>query len=147
MEQKRTLALPTRATLKAQAKRLRSDLTAQGKPTTHAQALEAIAHQWGARDWNTLHAQAPDTLQRSFTPGERISGLYLGHAFQGTVKAAQMASAGFWRLTVVFDDAVDVVESQHFTGLRKQVSATIGPQGHTAQKTSNGQPHMVLDAW
>lgn len=139
--------LPTRATLKAHAKRLRADLAAQGKPTTHAQALEAIAHQWGARDWNTLHAQAPEVLARSFTPGERISGHYLGHAFKGTVKAAQIASAGYWRLTVVFDDAVDVVDSQHFSGFRKQVNATIGPQGRTAQKTSDGQPHMVLDAW
>src|SRR5690606_31658729 len=42
---------------KAQAKALRAALQAQGTAISHAQALELIARQHGARDWNTLHAR------------------------------------------------------------------------------------------
>ena len=42
---------------KAQAKALRAALLAQGTAISHAQALELIARQQGARDWNTLHAR------------------------------------------------------------------------------------------
>jgi hypothetical protein len=154
--------LPPRATLKAQAKRLRADLATKGQALTHAQALEAIAHQWGARDWNTLHAAAPETTVETtvetsgetsgetgspkahYAPLQRVTGRYLGHPFTGHVKAAQSAHGGFWRLTLVFDKAVDVVTSKHFSALRKQVNTTVGPEGHSAEKTSDGQPHMVI---
>ena len=44
------------AELKAQAKRLRARLQASGTHISHSEALELIAHQNGARDWNTLRA-------------------------------------------------------------------------------------------
>lgn len=136
--------LPTRDALKAQAKTLRADLSARGQTITHAQALETVAHQWGARDWNTLSAQAAAT-PLSYTPGQRISGRYLGHTFEGIVKAARLSSSGMWSLTLRFDAAIDVVTSAHFSALRRQVSATVRADGTTAQKTSDGQPHLVLD--
>ncbi len=136
--------IPSRDVLKSQAKRLRSDLAARGQTMTHAQALETVAHQWGARDWNTLSAQAAKT-HPGWTPGQRISGRYLGHAFQGVVKAARQQANGFWALTLRFDQAIDVVTSDHFSAFRRQVSATVNAQGVSPQKTSDGQPHMVLD--
>lgn len=134
---------PSRDVLKAQAKRLRADLGAKGTPMTHASALETVAHQWGMRDWNTLAAKA-DVSAVQWHHGQRVSGRYLGHPFRGVIKAASLASSGFWSLTVRFDAPVDVVESEHFTSLRQQVNATINAAGFSPQKTSNGQPHMVV---
>ena len=44
---------------KNQAKRLRTSLADRGVEVTHSEALELVAHQYGARDWNTLAAQPP----------------------------------------------------------------------------------------
>ena len=135
--------IPSRDVLKAQAKRLRTDMRDKGAQMTHASALETVAHQWGMRDWNTLAAKA-DVSAVEWHPGQRASGRYLGHPFEGVIKAARLSSSGVWSLTVRFDEPVDVVESQHFTSLRRQVNATINAQGESPQKTSNGQPHMVI---
>ncbi|KIN60627.1 hypothetical protein Z945_1602 [Sulfitobacter noctilucae] len=140
-----TKTLPSRDMLKAQAKRLRADLTARGQVISHAQALETIAHQWGARDWNTLSARASTQHPGGFAPGQRVTGRYLGHPFQGEVKAARQSANGFWSLTLRFDTAIDVVTSPLFSSMRRQVSATVTPKGVSPQKTSDGQPHMVLD--
>lgn len=139
-----TTPLPSRDVLKAQAKRLRSDLAAHGQTITHAQALETIAHQWGARDWNTLSAQAARS-HPGWTPGQRVTGRYLGHAFAGKIKAARQQANGYWALTLRFDEAIDVVASTQFSAFRRQVSATVTAQGLSPQKTSDGQPHMALD--
>ena len=135
--------IPSRDVLKAQAKRLRSDLATRGQTISHAQALEAIAHQWGVRDWNTLSAQA-SRVHPGFAPGQRISGRYLGHAFAGVVKAARQSANGYWALTLRFDEAIDVVASAHFSSYRRQVNTTVNHDGISPQKTSDGQPHMVL---
>lgn len=139
------ISLPSRSALKAQAKRLRSGLAETGQPISHAQALEAVAHQWGARDWNTLHARAKDDPQPQYAPLQQISGLYLGHRFAGHIKAAHSKGGDYWSLTIVFDEAIDVVTSTRFSSFRKQVNCTIGPNGQTVQKTSDGQPHLVVD--
>jgi catechol 2,3-dioxygenase-like lactoylglutathione lyase family enzyme len=52
-------------THKQMAKRLRADLTTRDVTISHSEALELVAHQLGARDWNTLAARpategAPD---------------------------------------------------------------------------------------
>lgn len=138
--------LPTRTALKAQAKRLRATLTAAGTPCSHAQALEAIAHQWGTRDWNTLSAKAPEAQVRGFHTGQRLSGLYLGHPFVGTVKAVRALASGQHGLTLRFDAPIDVVTSPQFSAFRRQVNCVVNAKGRSAQKTSDGQPHVVLDA-
>jgi hypothetical protein len=135
--------IPSRDVLKAQAKRLRADMDAQGTQMTHASALETVAHQWGMRDWNTLAAKA-DVEAVNWQVGSRATGRYLGHPFTGMIKAARLAASGFWTLTVRFDAPVDVVESEHFSALRQQVNTTVNAQGESPQKTSDGQPHMVI---
>jgi hypothetical protein len=135
--------IPSRDVLKAQAKRLRADLGAKGTDMTHASALQTVAHQWGMRDWNTLAAKA-DVSAVQWHPGQRVTGRYLGHPFKGVVKAARLASSGFWSLTVRFDVPIDVVESQHFSALRQQINTTVNARGESPQKTSDGQPHMVV---
>ena len=55
---------------KQQAKRLRTSLAERGVEVTHSEALELVAHQYGARDWNTLAAQprGPAEAPRDFGP-------------------------------------------------------------------------------
>ncbi|GAB3746919.1 glyoxalase superfamily protein [Microlunatus parietis] len=53
------IILPTPPEAKAQAKRLRRALAAQGVELSHARALELIAATHGVRDWNTLSGLAP----------------------------------------------------------------------------------------
>ena len=125
-------AAPSADVLKSQAKRLRADL-----------ALEMVAHQWGARDWNTLSAQAAAPAQ-GWTPRARVQGRYLGHPFTGVVKAARLSGSGMWSLTLRFDTAIDVVTSPLFSNMRRQINAVVDAQGISPRKTSDGQPHLVL---
>ena len=135
--------IPSRDVLKSQAKTLRKDMAARGQSISHAEALETIAHQWGARDWNTAVALSAQGSP-GWAPGMRVQGRYLGHSFEGVIKAARQSSAGFWSLTMRFDTAIDVVKSKQFSAFRRQVNVTINSDGHSPQKTSDGQPHLVL---
>lgn len=140
--------IPTRTALKSQAKRLRATLGDQGKIISHGQSLELIAQQYGLRDWNTLNAMAPEetrTNQLERNVGQIVSGQYLGHKFKGQIKSASQATSGHWFLTLVFDEAVDVVASEHFSNFRRQVNCTVGPDGRSARKTSDGQPQVILE--
>lgn len=139
-----TTQIPSTDILKSQAKRLRADLASQGNAVSHAATLEMVAHQWGARDWNTLSARASVPAQ-GWTPGDRVSGRYLGQPFKGAVKAAKLSGSGMWSLTLRFDEAVDVVTSHLFSNLRRQVNAVVGANGVSPRRTSDGQPHLVLD--
>lgn len=142
------IPLPSRAALKAQAKRLRATLTDAGTACTHAQALETIARQWGARDWNTLSARASDAPTPRYQTGQRVTGRYLGQSFTGHIKTATQMGDGHHRLTLRFDAPVDVVTSARFSSFRQQVTAVVDATGRSAQKTSDGVPHLVLlDAW
>ena len=140
--------IPSRKTLKSQAKRLRATLSEQGKTISHAQSLEVIAQTYGARDWNTLNARSFDetrTNHSDWQVGQRVSGQYLGHRFTGQIKAARSIGSTHLALTLVFDKAVDVVDSEHFSNLRRQVNCTVGPDRRTSAKTSDGQTQVVLE--
>lgn len=129
--------------LKAQAKRLRKALAESGTEISHSKALELVAQSVGARDWNTVAAK-PRPNAPVWQVGQAVSGRYLGHAFTGRVHAVAARSPGWHRLTIDFDTPVDVVASAHFTSLRRRVSAMVGADGMTVEKTSDGQPHLQL---
>jgi len=141
-----TNILPSTDALKVQAKRLRSRLAEQGKPVSHAAALELIAGQNGYRDWNTLSAAAgkgAGGLRLGL--GDQVRGRYLGQAFAGRLVALQSLSGGKrFRLTIQFDEPVDVVSFDSFSALRRRVTAIVGEDGRTVEKTSNGLPHLEL---
>jgi hypothetical protein len=139
--------LPPRADLKDQARRLRGAMADSGTAISHSAALETVARQWGYRDWNTLSAAAPDTRDAPrWQVGQRVKGRYLGQPFLGRIKAAARGSGGFWRLVLVFDDPVDVVTFAGMSNLRRQVNCTVNAQGVTVERTSDGQPHVTLQA-
>ena len=49
------------------------------------------------------------------------------------------------RTTLHFDEPVDVVSVESFSSFRQRVTCTLTPDGRTPQKTSNGEPQLVLD--
>ncbi len=143
-----TLNLPSLETLKAQAKRLRAELEHDGHPVSHSRSLELLAHQHGFRDWNGLHA-AIGNRARSGPPvalGARVTGRYLGQAFEGEVTSvAVLSTPDRYRVTVNFDQPVDVVTFDSFSNYRRRVTTIVDRDGVSAERTSNLQPHMQLD--
>ena len=130
--------------LKAQARRLRQALAEDGDFISHSEALELLAKQMGFRDWNALHAAAgnrPPPLQI----GARVSGRYLGQKFTGLVIGIEALSGERRRVTIDFDEAVDVVTFDSFSAFRKRVTAVIGENNESAEKTSNGRPQMEIE--
>lgn len=131
--------------MKTQAKALRAALRAQGTEVSHAQSLELLAVQHGARDWNTLHARL---CQRNAPPqlalGDRVSGHYLGQPFRGKVVALS-GPDGYRAIEIQLDTPVDVVRFASFSNWRSRIRATMDSAGRSHGKTSDGVPHLVLE--
>ena len=139
--------LPTLDAVKAQAKQLRSALEKSDTMISHSRSLELIAGQFGFRDWNTLHAAIGNSPGLTFNTGQIVSGRYLGKAFAGKVVGHQNhGSTGRQRLTVLFDEPVNVSRFENMPVFRYRVSCTLDGDGHCASKTSDGVPHFVFDA-
>ena len=98
--------------LKQQAKRLRTQMGVDSTAITHSQALELLAHQYGYKNWNTLHAASGN--QPPGPPvsiGSIVSGRYLGQPFTGNViSVAELGQGERYRITVNFEEPVDVVQ-------------------------------------
>ena len=141
-----TQHLPTLDALKGQAKRLRSELAATGTQVGHSRALELMAKQYGYKDWNTLHAAVGNRPEPApVMLGQRLSGRYLNQPFDGEVVGVQaMAEPDRFRVTLMFDAPVDVVTFEGLSNFRQRVSGVIDRKGLTAEKTSDGNPHLVL---
>lgn len=132
--------------LKQQAKLLRRTLEADGQTISHGKSLELIARQHGFRDWNTLHASIGNRPEMYYAIGNIVSGHYLGQPFVGEIIAVSSLGGGKrTQLTLRFDEPVDVITFEGWSSFRKQVNATVDQFGETAEKTSNGLPHLVLD--
>lgn len=144
-----SIPLPSLDALKDQAKRLRAGLAADGQVITHSKSLELLAAQYGFRDWNTLHALVGNRPPLNpWMLGSRVKGHYLGQPFEATILGVQAVTAqsGRYRLTLDFDEPVDVVTFESFSAFRKRVHCTIDETGRTVEKTSNGRPQVEL-AW
>ncbi len=130
--------------LKEQAGRLKDKFKASGEALGHSQALELIAQYYGYKDWNTLSA-AVRSQTLPLIKGDRVSGQYLSHPFTATVVEVRAERVGWYWLRLQLDEAIDVVESRHFSSWRSQLRATVNREGVTDAKTSNGVPHLQLD--
>jgi len=138
--------LPALDALKAQARRLRKSLEAEGNFISHSEALELVAHQYGMRDWNTLHAAAGNRPAEPLALGAKVSGTYLGQAFTAQVIGLTRLNDGArYRLTLDLDEPVDVVTFESFSAWRKRVNGTVGRDGRSMSRTSDGQPHLALN--
>ena len=139
--------LPALETLKDQAKRLRNRLAQEGQTIGHSRALELVAAQYGFRDWNTLHAKVGNRPPLNpWMLGARVSGTYLGHPFTAEVISVQALQnrPGYYRLTMKFDEAIDVVTFESFSAFRRRINCTIDETGRSPAKTSDGRPHVEL---
>ncbi len=131
------------AELKEQAKRLRKRLQDAGVKLSHSEALELLAHQLGARDWNTLHAMAGNRVQ--LRVGDRVEGRYLGQPFTAEIRGLTMiGDGGHRRVTLQFDVPVDVVRFDSFSSLRQRVTGEIGWDGRSTRHTSDGEPQLIV---
>lgn len=137
--------LPSLDALKAQAKNLRTSLAVTGHSVSHAQSLELLAKQLGHRDWNTLHAATGNAAPPPLQLGQRITGHYLGHPFAGKIiSISDLGHGARFQLSVRFDAPVNVSKFDSMVIERVQVSATIDSTGQSAEKTSDGTPHMAI---
>lgn len=137
--------LPTLADAKNHAKRLRANLANQASDISHAAALEMVAHQNGFTDWNSFHAAIGNRPPDGWAVGGRVQGRYLSQPFEATVMAVEMLRPGWFRLVLELDQAVDVVTFDSFSNFRKRISAVVGPEGTSRERTSDGVPHLQMD--
>jgi hypothetical protein len=131
--------------IKKHAARLRATLLSEDIYISHSKSLELIAIQYGYKNWNILHATVGN--QPPVAPvyiGQQLCGEYLGQTFSGEVLGITMLSNYRYRLTLDFDEPVDVVAFDSFSNFRKRVSCTIDASGTTQEKTSNGKPQLKL---
>ena len=129
---------------KSKAKALRDALVGQGTKISHAQALELVAHQDGARDWNTLHAKLSRAEQRTLKLGDEVRGKYLGQSFIGRIVA--LAKVGLnLNVSIQLDVPIDTVRFESFSNMRRRIRGVIGPDGRSEQRTSDDLPVLVVD--
>jgi len=129
---------------KSQAKTLRDALVAQGTSISHAQALELVAHQNGARDWNTLHAKLSRAEPQALQLNDQVKGQYLGQAFTGHIVALSKVGLNL-NVGLQLDAPVDTVRFESFSNMRRRIRGVIGPDGRSLQKTSDGMPQLVVN--
>ena len=140
-----SLDIQSTRTLKAEAKALREERKAKGEELGQGAALEEIAHRHGYRDWNTARAALPDRIAPPVQVGDRVEGAYLGNSFTGSVLGVElMHDMQHVRVTVLFDDPVNVSKSQLFSAFRSRVVATLDSRGVSPAVTGDGQPQMRL---
>ncbi|MBT9386260.1 hypothetical protein KM176_20485 [Pseudooceanicola sp. CBS1P-1] len=138
------MSRPTLEAVKAQARALRQALQAQGTVVSHAQALELVARQHGARDWNTLHARlalanAPPVLSL----GARVRGEYLGQAYRGRIVGLS-GPEGHRQVEIALDQPVDTVRFESFSNWRHRLRGTIGADGCSLRRTSDGVAQLTV---
>jgi hypothetical protein len=139
-------SLSSTADLKVQAKSLRAALAASGHMVSHSQSLELLARQLGQRDWNTLHARISASRPDPYRLGQIVRGTYLGKRMRAEIIGLRRIGDGGWfGLTLQFDKPVDVSRFDSMSVLRSRVRAVVNRDGTTAEKTSDGQPHLALD--
>ena len=137
----------TTSDLKAEARSWRAEQAQAGHPVTNSQALEMVARFHGFRDWNTASAVLPATRAPAFAVGQAVKGTYLKQPFTGVIMAvAAMGGSNLFKITVQFDEPVDVVAFDSFSAFRHRVVATVNREGVSPSKTSDGAPHMVMAA-
>ena len=141
----------TSSDYKTHAKRLRDALAAEGVSLSHGKALDIVARQNGARDWNTLSASAngkttPEAPSASpFAVGDHVEGAFNGSPASGRViGVAETIKPDLWRVTVKFSPAVDASTSENFRAERTRVEMVVGADGRSRRLTGTETGVMAL---
>lgn len=136
---------------KTNARRLRDALAADGIAISHAKALELVARQEGARDWNTLAARPTEaktdstTMSVPFSVGEAVSGTFNGNPAKGRVIGVEETiKPDLWRVTVTFNPPVDVSTSKLFSSERRRIQMVVGSDGRSRRLTGTETGVMAL---
>jgi hypothetical protein len=130
---------------KDQAKRLRAALAEDGIAVSHSRALELVASQHGARDWNTLAAVPARPSAIPFSVGDHVEGSFNGMPARGRIFGLeQTIKPDLWRVTIAFDPPVDVVTSKLFSSERRRITMVIGPDGRSRRLTGTETGVMAL---
>lgn len=130
---------------KAQARRLAEALARAGTPVPLARAYELTAQAAGHADWNTMVAALKEPVGAGLALGARVSGRYLGHRVSGQVHALARKGPAHLDIVIDLDTPVDVVASAAFSSFRKRIRATLGPDGRSVGRRSDGVAHLELD--
>ena len=139
-----SLDTPSIQTLKAEAKALREE-RAVSAPIGQGQALEEIARRHGYRDWNTASATLPQRVAIPVQVGGLVTGTYLSRPFTGIVVGLKLlADMQHYEVIVKFDKPVNVSKFASMVHNRQRVTATIGLDGISIARTSDGEPHMRI---
>lgn len=135
---------------KARAVYLRKMAVDKGQLLSHGKALEMVAKEQGAQDWNTLVARLAKaeaaTRKIDFLAlhhGAVVEGRYMNQPFTGRIVDASEHSQKL-RLAIQLDQAVDTVTFASFSNMRRRIQGTIGKNGQSAEQTSNGIPHLMI---
>ena len=76
---------------------------------------------------------------------QRITGLYLGKAFAGKIiSISDIGHGARFQLSVRLDAPVNVSKFDSMVIERVQENATVGRDGQTPEKTSDGTPYLVI---
>ena len=117
---------------KTQARQLRDGLGADGISLTHGKALELVAKMHGMRDWNTLSAASQTVTPQmpAFQLGQNVDALVHGKPGKGRIVGLEETiNPDVLRLTVLFNPAVDMSTSEHFSAMRTRVTMEFGRDG------------------
>lgn len=139
----------TSSDYKAHARRLRDALAAEGIGVSHGKALDIVARQHGARDWNTLSAQAdapaPREVAAPFAVGDHVEGTFNDRPAHGRVIGlAETIKPDLWRVTVKFSPPVDASTSSAFRAERTRVEMIVGADGRSRRLTGTETGVMAL---
>ncbi len=136
---------------KTNARRLRDALAAEGFDINHAKALELVAKQNGARDWNTLAARPVASNADEpkgavpFAVGESVAGTFNGNPAKGRVIGLEETiKPDLWRVTVAFNPPVDVSTSKLFSSERRRIQMVVGADGRSRRLTGTETGVMAL---
>ena len=137
---------------KKRATHLRETAAENGQALSHGRALEMVAREQGARDWNTLRAQlakrgtvSDDLDIAALRTGMKVEGRYMNQPFTGRILDTITEGDGR-RIAIHLDRPVDVVTFTSFSNMRRRIRGTIGKDGRSKERTSDGNPHLMITA-
>lgn len=126
------------------ASALRADLAAKGHNIKHSAALGLLAKNYGQRDCSTLHAAISNEPCTPVYLGQIVPGHHLKQEFLAEVIGSVDIAECQFEEPFDLDKSVDVVTFDSFSNFRKPVRKMIGPDGSSADKTSDGVRDLIL---